>query len=100
VKEESQGLGLFVRSLVDLDRSAAQQALAGFLDGKALTASQIEFIQMIIENLTKTEVVEVSRLYEAPYTKLSAKGVEGVFREADVVQVIEVLEDVWLRAVA
>lgn len=41
-----------------------------------------------------------SRLYEAPYTRLSAQGVEGVFREAEVVQLIAVLEDVWLRAVA
>ena len=34
--EESQGLGLFVRSLVGLDREAAKEALAGFLAGKTL----------------------------------------------------------------
>ena len=33
---ESQGLGLFVRSLVGMDREAAKEALAGFLAGKTL----------------------------------------------------------------
>src|SRR5437773_9749694 len=43
-KEESHGLGLFVRSLVGLDREAAKQAFAGFLAGKTLQANQIEFV--------------------------------------------------------
>ena len=30
-KEESQGLGLFVRSLIGLDRGAAKEAFADFL---------------------------------------------------------------------
>ena len=42
--EESQGLGLFVRSLVGLDRQAAKEAMAGFLNGKSLGANQIEFV--------------------------------------------------------
>jgi type I restriction enzyme R subunit len=99
-KQESEGLGLFVRSLVGLDRGAAQHALSGFLAGRTLTASQIEFIQVLIDNLTSTGVVDPARLYEAPYTRLSGRGVEGVFREPDVVQLIEVLEEVRLRAVA
>jgi type I restriction enzyme, R subunit len=32
------GLGLFVRSMVGLDREAAKRALDGFLDGKRLSA--------------------------------------------------------------
>jgi type I restriction enzyme R subunit len=44
--------------------------------------------------------VDIGRLYEAPYTKFSAKGVEGIFKEAEVVQLIAVLEDVRQRAVA
>ena len=31
-KAESQGLGLFVRTLVGMDRGAAKQALSGFLN--------------------------------------------------------------------
>jgi type I restriction enzyme R subunit len=99
-KLESEGLGLFVRNLIGMDRAAAQQALAGFMEGKALTGSQIEFIQILIENLTSAGIVDPSRLYEPPYTRFSGKGVEGVFREADVVQLIEILDDVRVRAIA
>ena len=99
-KEESQGLGLFVRSLIGLDSAAAHQALAGFLEGKPLTANQIEFLHLLIENLTRTGVVDAGRLYEPPYTRLNAKGVEGVFPDADVDRLIAVLNDVRQRAVA
>ena len=40
-KEESQGLGLFVRSLIGLDRGAAKEAFAEFLDGRTFSANQI-----------------------------------------------------------
>ena len=43
-KAESYGLGLFVRSLVGMDREAAKEAFAGFLAGKTLAANQIEFV--------------------------------------------------------
>ncbi len=51
--EESQGLGLFVRSLVGLDRQAAKEALAGFLNSKTWSANQIEFVNLIVNQLTE-----------------------------------------------
>ncbi|WP_426954158.1 DEAD/DEAH box helicase family protein [Muricoccus radiodurans] len=99
-KTQSEGLGLFVRSLVGLDRSAAQHALSTFIHGKTLTGNQLEFINIIIENLTRTGAIDPARLYEAPYTKFSAKGVEGIFAEAEVVRLIDVLSNVRDRAVA
>lgn len=99
-KADADGLGLFVRSLVGLDRSAAQDALSGFLAGRTLTGNQLEFIQTLIENLTSSGVVKPDRLYESPYTQISAKGVDGVFKDAEVVQLIAILDEVRQRAVA
>lgn len=99
-KAESEGLGLFVRGLVGLDRGAAKQALAAFLAHKPLTANQIEFLDTLVDNLTSAGVVDPGRLYEAPYTRFSGKGVEGVFKEAEVIQLIAVLDEVRQRAVA
>src|ERR1019366_3445516 len=45
-KAECSGFGLFVRSMIGLDREAAKQALAGFLSGKTLTSNQIEFVDL------------------------------------------------------
>jgi type I restriction enzyme R subunit len=50
---ESRGLGLFVRSLVGMDREAAKQALTGFTAGTILGANQIEFVNLIVNHLTK-----------------------------------------------
>lgn len=57
-KEQCQGLGLFVRSLVGLDREAAMQAFAEFISGTTASPNQIEFINLIVEELTQTGAVE------------------------------------------
>src|SRR5207245_2965128 len=67
-KAENNGLGLFVRSLVGLDREAAKQALAGFIMGKTMSANQIEFVNLILDHLTEHGVMKAELLYESPFT--------------------------------
>lgn len=67
-REESHGLGLFIRSLVGLDRGAATAAFDRFLGDGSLSANQLRFVQMIVEELTANGVMEVARLYEPPFT--------------------------------
>jgi type I restriction enzyme, R subunit len=99
-KEESEGLGLFVRSLVGLDRGAAKEALSAFLDGKTLQARQIEFVNLVIDHLTARGYMPVERLYDSPFTDLNPAGVDGVFASDDVDALLAVLEEVRRRAVA
>ena len=72
-KTENDGLGLFVRSLVGLDRGAAKKAFAEFTDGKTLTGNQLEFVNLVIDHLTDRGVVKVESLYTSPYTDVSPK---------------------------
>jgi type I restriction enzyme R subunit len=78
-KEASEGLGLFVRSLVGLDREAAKQAFAGFLAGKTLNANQIEFVNLIVNHLTEHGVMRAALLYESPFTDVTPRGPDGIF---------------------
>jgi type I restriction enzyme, R subunit len=94
------GLGLFVRSLVGLEREAAKRAFDGFLTGKTLSANQIQFVNLVIDYLTQSGWMEPSQLYESPFTDFSPKGVEGVFTPDQVKQLIGVLSDVRQRAAA
>lgn len=94
------GLGLFIRSLVGLDREAAKQALGSFMEGRKLTANQIEFIGLIIDYLTERGAMDPRRLYESPFTDLDDQGVAGLFSMDDARVLIGVLKDVESRAAA
>ncbi|WP_287128289.1 DEAD/DEAH box helicase family protein [Candidatus Cyanaurora vandensis] len=100
IRSNDGGLGLFIRSLIGLDREAAKRTLAVFIQGKSLNSTQIEFVNMIIEYLTEQGVVEPRRLYESPFTDLADQGVSGVFKPAEVKQLIQILQDVQARAAA
>ena len=99
-KSSSKGLGLFVRSLVGLDREAAKQALADFLAGSTLTANQIEFTNLIVNHLTEHGVMEAAMLYESPFTDVTPHGPEGVFSSSQVDRLLEALNAVRANAVA
>lgn len=94
------GLGLFVRSLVGLERDAAKQAFAGFMADKNLRGNQIEFINLIIDHLTERGAMDPRRLYESPFTDFDDQGVSGVFPQADVQRIVQVLHDVRDKAAA
>jgi type I restriction enzyme R subunit len=97
---EGGGLGLFVRSLVGLDRAAAKRALDGFSEGRKLTAHQHEFVNMIVEHLTARGVMDPRLLYESPFSDLDPLGIAGIFAEGEVVELIQILRDVESRAAA
>jgi type I restriction enzyme R subunit len=94
----SDGLGRFVRSLVGLDHAAAKQAFAGFLEGKVLTADQLEFLDLIIDHLTARGVMDPKLLYESPFTDFDSNGVEGVFNSTDTATLIRTLRAVESNA--
>jgi type I restriction enzyme R subunit len=94
------GLGLFVRSLVGLEREAAKRAFASFLEGRTLNANQIEFINLIIDYLTERGAMDPRRMYESPFTDFDDQGVSGVFQAADVKMLVLVLNQVRDRAAA
>jgi type I restriction enzyme R subunit len=96
--EESQGLGLFVRSLVGLDRQAAKEALAGFLVGTTHSANQIEFVNLIVDHLTEHGVMEAALLYESPFTDLTPRGPDGLFSGTQIDDLLRSLESVRLAA--
>jgi type I restriction enzyme R subunit len=97
---ESKGLGLFVRSLVGMDREAAKKALNGFLTNKALSANQIEFVNLIVDHLTEHGAMDAALLYESPFTDLTPRGPDGLFSSSQVDALMAVLDQVRRTATA
>ena len=98
--EQNHGLGIFIRSLVGLDRETAKQAFSQFVSGTTATASQLEFIDLIVQYLTENGVMEPERLYESPFTDISPKGPEAIFPPNLVTEMVGVLETISERAAA
>ncbi len=97
-KEEAHGIGLFVRSLVGLDREAAKKALSIFLLGNTSSGNQIEFINMIINHLAEHGVMDAELLYESPFTDLTTQGPDGLFTSTQLDELISTLNQITATA--
>ena len=78
-RSEAPSLAHFVRSLVGMDRTAAQAAFSQFLNDRSLTPQQIRFVEMVIDQLTARGVMDSSALYEPPFSNLHAGGPDELF---------------------
>lgn len=99
-KEQSNGIGLFVRSLVGLEREAVVEAFSQFVGESQATPNQIEFVELVIQELTRNGVMEPERLFQSPFTDVSAQGPLAVFPQARVAALVSVLGLIRTRAVA
>ncbi|WP_218137044.1 type I restriction-modification enzyme R subunit C-terminal domain-containing protein [Paraburkholderia lycopersici] len=73
---------------------------SAFINGTTATPNQIEFINLIVQELTQNGVMEADRLFESPFTDLNVHGPFGVFPQATVTQIVQVLSEIRERAVA
>lgn len=99
VAEGGGNLGVFVRSLVGLDRGAVNDALSGFMRDSLLSANQMEFLNMIVEYLTRHGILAPAQLFESPFTEIAPHGPDVIFHER-FGELVVVLEDMRTRASA
>jgi len=95
---ESGGLGLFLRSLAGLDRGAAMEAFARFLDASTYSVDQVRFIEMVIDELTTTGVMDPTRLFESPYAENLPRP-DLIFPAKDLTLIVDTLRDVRSHAI-
>lgn len=98
IKAKQEGLGLFVRSLVGLDRSRAQELLSEAINEQNLSPNQIEFVTLVIDHLAEFGFLEPRLLYTSPYTDINSGGPEAVFGEDSVNGLFAFLRNVKERA--
>lgn len=97
---EASGLGLFVRSLVGMDRAAATEALSVFAGGSILSGNQLAFVNLIVDQLTRRGAIEPSLLYEAPFTAVAPVGPESIFSAGQIEALLVALRRVAASAQA
>jgi type I restriction enzyme R subunit len=96
--EECQGFGLFIRSLVGLDRTASKELFADYLAEGTHTVTQIRFINEIIDELTSKGSMNSARLYEPPFSDLAPTGPEDLFTATEAEKLFDLLSLIRKRA--
>ena len=64
------------------------------------SASQLQFIEEIVQHLTEHGAMPAARLYESPFTDIHAQGPDGVFDGNKVEQLFQALQGLELQQAA
>lgn len=90
-----QPLGTFVRGIIGLDKKAVDNAFTDFLQIGNLRADQMTFINTIKSFLTKNGTIDISMLYEPPFTDINDQGLNGVFKNnSEVIKLLSILDTI------
>lgn len=79
-------LGVFIRELVGLDRHAAKEAFAEFLDATHMNSAQIQFVNTLIDYFTQNGVMVMAQqsLAQPPFSDIHSDSLFGLFDGAQV----------------
>jgi type I restriction enzyme R subunit len=80
-----------IREIVGLDRGAAKEAFARYLEQGTFSANQIRFVETIIDYLTQNGVMDPGLLYEPPFQDFHYEGLDGVFAEEEADDIISIV---------
>ena len=64
------------------------------MQGKTATASQIDFVNLIISHLTRHGEMEPKLLFESPFTDSAPKGPTEVFGDEQAMRLVQVIRSI------
>lgn len=90
--ETAGHLDLAIRSIIGLDPETVKQRFNAFVQKHTtMNSMQLRFMQMLQNHIAKHGSIEIERLYEEPFTTLSAEGVDGIFGEEEINDLLEII---------
>jgi len=80
--ETASSLDFLIRSIIGMDPEAVKQRFESFVHRyPQLSSTQIRFLSMLENHISKYGSIELDRLYEAPFTSVHSDGLDGVFKD-------------------
>ncbi|MEJ2912512.1 type I restriction endonuclease subunit R [Pseudoalteromonas sp. C12FD-1] len=88
--ESTATLDKILRTIVGMDKNAIEQSFTTFVQQihTHVNAKQQRFIGMLKNHLIRHGSIEITQLYDAPFTQIHDMGLDGVFsqQQADVIE--------------
>lgn len=86
-------LHITIRELVGLDTKAVESHFTAFLHAHPnLTAQQVQFMNLLKNYIAKHGSILLETLYDAPFTALSHEGIDGVFGQESISDLVTLLK--------
>jgi len=81
-----------LRSIIGLDAGTVDAAFTGFMHKhRELTSGQLRFLSMLKAHICANGGLDIDRLYEAPFTTISADGIDGVFSDELIDELLDLI---------
>jgi type I restriction enzyme R subunit len=91
--ETAGHLDLAIRRIIGLDANAVRTTFEQFIrKHPTLNSMQIQFLDMLQNYIAKYGAIELEKLYDQPFTSISSDGVDGVFSDSEIDDLIAILE--------
>ena len=86
-------LHITLQELIGLEPAKVNEHFTDFVHRHPnLTAVQVRFMDLLKTYIANNGYIDIGKLYEPPFTSVSLNGVDGVFKESDVADLVSVLK--------
>jgi len=90
--QEAIPLDQIIRTLVGLDADAVRTRFDQFAQKHPkLNSKQLRFLSLLQNHIARYGLIEIDRLYEAPFTNVDADSIDGVFDGESADELIEII---------
>ncbi len=74
-------------------------AFSRYLDQRNFTAAQIQFVKQILNYFIEKGRFNKGELWERPFTDMHSQGPHGLFKEQEILGLVQVIDDINGKAV-
>lgn len=84
-----------IRQIVGLEPKKVEEFFVNFMQKyPEMTAHQIRFLDLLRNHISKYGALKIDKLWDAPFTILSSDGIDGVFEEDQVNEIIKLVNNI------
>jgi type I restriction enzyme R subunit len=89
--ETAGHLDAAIRGIIGLDAEEVESRFLEFVEKHRLSSHQVKFLDLLKDHIRKYGSIEVTDLYEPPFTLLHSEGLDGVFEDELATELLTVI---------